>query len=129
VKTQILTIVAFILSTAATAGSSLKLEGTCTGTSSTGSAISFSYYSSFDGCKKISDAAITFTSGIVGHFKGERSFTDSQDIYVLSSGYKLIYANSTGNTSGSLTYPVDSGRKMETISTQCKIRDYEYQDC
>lgn len=107
----------------------MKIEGTCAGTLSDGSAVSYTYYSNFDGCRKISKAAISFTAGIEGLFTGKRSFTDSQDIYELNGGYKLIFANSTGNTSGSLTYPVGSGRKMETVNIQCQARDYEYQDC
>jgi hypothetical protein len=58
-----------------------------------------------------------------GIFKGKRSFTDTQDIYDLSGGHKLIFKNSTGNTSGTINYA------DKTLPVRCEVRDYEYADC
>jgi hypothetical protein len=129
VKTLILATLTLSICSASYAGTSMKIEGSCTGTLSDGSAVSYTYYSNFNGCRKVIRAAVSFTSGIEGLFTGKRSFTDSQDIYVLNGGYKLIFANSTGNTSGSLSYPVGSSRKIQKATMQCEVRDYEYSDC
>jgi hypothetical protein len=123
VKFLVLPLLTFILSIPAIAADSNKIEGSCTGNLSNGTTISYSYYSDYDGCKKISSAAVSFTAGLKGYFKGTRSFTESQDIYTLNDKYKLMFNNSTGNTSGILVTP------SETVKVQCKIRDYEYPDC
>lgn len=109
-------------------GSSLKIEGTCSGKLADGSDISYTYYSNFNGCKKKSVAAVNFTSGIEGLFTGTRSFTRSSDIYAFN-GYKLIFANSTGNTTGKLNYKDIETNKTKTVTLQCEVRDYEYNDC
>jgi len=123
VKTLLLLTLAFILAPAAYAGTSMKVEGTCTGTILSRMTISFTYYSNFEGCTKVSDAALSFTKGLEGLFTGKRRFTTTQDIYTLSGGHNLTFANSTGNTSANLTY------QGETVRVQCQVRDYEYEDC
>lgn len=122
-RIYILTILSLILCTQSALAESMKLEGSCTGNLSNGTVISYSYYSNYDGCKKVSRASVSFTAGIKGVYKGKRSFTDSQDVYALHGGYKLIFANSSGNTTGILVKP------GETVKVQCKVRDYEYPEC
>jgi len=123
-KSLFITTVALLLSLPLAAGTSMKIEGTCTGKLLNGKAVSFTYYSNFDGCQSTSQAAVSFNKGFEGLFTGTRSFTDTQDIYKLNSGFKLIFANSTGNTSGTLFYPL-----KKKIKVQCEVRDYEYGDC
>lgn len=106
----------------------MKVEGSCSGKLNDGTEVSYTYYSNYDGCKKVSSAAVNFNSGIEGLFTGKRSFTRSSDIYTFND-YKLIFANSTGNTSGKLTYKDFETSKRKTISVQCEVRDYEYADC
>lgn len=109
-------------------GSSMKIEGSCTGTLADGTAVSFTYYSDFNGCQDVSKSAVTFTSGIEGLFTGERTFTETKDIHTYSQ-YKLSFANSTGNTQGVLRYTDAQGSK-QTTQVQCDVRDYEYaEDC
>lgn len=108
-------------------GTSMKLEGSCSGTMADGTAVSLNYYSDFDGCKDVSKAAVTFTSGIEGLFTGKRTFTDSKDNYSFPE-QRLSFANSTGNTSGTLKATNAQG-ESETVNLQCDVRDYEYADC
>ncbi|MBA2404772.1 MAG: hypothetical protein H0V66_08375 [Bdellovibrionales bacterium] len=119
------------LCSSAFAGTNMKIEGSCSGKLADGTAVSYTYYSNFDGCKKASNAAISFSSGFEGLFTGKRSFTSKSDIYNLNSGYKLRFANSTGNTSGRLTYADYSTgvKKTKTVQMQCEVRDYEYGEC
>lgn len=120
-KTLILATI--LVSLSAQAVSSLKIEGSCFGNLPSGGSFSYTYYSNFDGCRKVSRASLKFTSGMKGIFKGKRSFTDTQDIYDLSGGHKLIFKNSTGNTSGTINYA------DKTLPVRCEVRDYEYADC
>jgi hypothetical protein len=123
-KPLLLLFYVFLLGSTAYASSPMKIEGSCKGTLINGTQVSYKYFSNFDGCKKISQASVSFTSGLQGRFKGKRSFTETQDIYDMKGGYKLIFNNSTGNTSGTLLYP-----KNQSVTTQCEVRDYEYSDC
>lgn len=121
-KTLIISLITLTSLSLAHAGSSLKLEGSCSGKLADGTEVSYSYYSNFNGCKKTSVAAVIFTNGIEGLYTGTRSFTKSSDIYTFNA-YKLIFANSTGNTTGKLIY------KKKTAKLSCEVRDYEYSDC
>lgn len=107
--------------------SAMKYEGSCSGHLADGTAIALNYYSDFDGCKDTSRSAITFTAGIEGLFTGQRSFTDTKDIYSFSE-QRLTFANSTGNTSGKLVIR-NAHDEMETVQLQCDVRDYTYADC
>ena len=120
-KTLILATI--LISLSAQSASTLKIEGSCIGNLPSGGAFSFTYYSNFDGCQKVSRATLKFTSGMKGVFKGKRSFTEAQDIYNLSGGHKLIFKNSTGNTTGTIIYA------DQTLPVRCEVRDYEYADC
>lgn len=113
--------------TNATVGSSLKVEGSCSGTLNDGSPVSFTYYSDFDGCKNVSKSAITFTSGIEGLFTGSRSFKLNKDIYNFPA-HKVTFENSTGNTSGTFEYR-DADKSLQNVELACTVRDYEYADC
>lgn len=106
----------------------MKIEGTCTGRLKNNTPVNFSYYSDFDGCKNKSNGAISFNGDDdKGLRTGERTFKNSQDIYNFND-VKLAFADSTGNTSGVLTYK-DEERKSQKVEVQCEIRDYEYADC
>ncbi len=112
----------------AVAGTSMKVEGSCSGTLSNGQAVSYTYYSNFNGCKSSASGAVSFKKGLEGLHTGTRSFTDSSDIYNLGS-YKLTFANSTGNTTGKLTYKDPSTGATKTAKMTCSVRDYEYSEC
>ena len=84
--------------------------------------------SNFNGCKKVSTSAVSFQSGLDGLSTGTRSFTDSSDNYVFNS-YKLSFANSTGNTTGKLSYKDESTGRIKSVKVSCDVRDYEYTDC
>ena len=107
-------------------GSSMKIEGSCSGTLADGTAVSFTYYSDFDGLKDLSKSAITFSEGLEGLHTGIRSFKGDEDIYRFL-GYKLILANSTGNTSAQFTYPDENGIS-QSVEVPCDIRDYTYEE-
>lgn len=131
-KQLFLTLLAFLIlnlmsNANAAVGSSLKTEGSCSGTLHDGTPVSFTYYSNFNGCRKVSKSAITFTSGIEGLFTGSRTFKGGRDVYSFPK-HGLSFADSTGNTSGRLTYK-DETKTRHVIEVQCEIRDYEYSDC
>lgn len=111
----------------AAVGSSLKTEGSCSGALLDGTPVSLNYYSDFNGCKKVSKSAVTFTSGIEGLFTGSRTFKANKDIYNFPK-HKLTFADSTGNTSGRLQYR-DANNERQTVELSCEVRDYEYTDC
>lgn len=123
---KIFAILISLLSLSAWSGSSMKLEGSCTGTLKNKAPVAFTYYSNFDGCKNTSSAAITYTAGIEGLFTGTRSFKNNQDHYSFPKN-TLSFPDSTGNISGTLKY--FDGRATQTIKVQCEVRDYEYGDC
>lgn len=104
-------------------GSSMKLEGTCTGTLADGSAVSFNYYSDFNGCGYKSKSAVTFTSGIEGLFTGKRVLGE-KDVHTYPQ-HRLTFANSTGNTEGTLHY-TDAQGARQSVQVLCDVRDYEY---
>ena len=131
-KQLFLTLLAFLIlnlmsNANAAVGSSLKMEGSCSGILHDGTPVSFTYYSNFNGCRKVSKSAITFTSGIEGLFTGSRTFKEGRDVYNFPK-HGLSFADSTGNTFGRLTYK-DETKTRHVIEVQCKIRDYEYSDC
>ncbi len=111
----------------ASAGSSLKLEGTCQGKLKDGSPVAFRYYSNFNGCVNVSKGGVTFTKGLEGLLTGTRSFQDGKDIYSFPS-HRITFADSTGNTSGKFRYKDDHG-VFHTVTVTCEIRDYEYSEC
>lgn len=111
----------------AASGSSLKTEGNCTGNLNDGTPVSFTYYSDFNGCKNTSKSAISFHSGIDGLLTGSRSIKGSKDYYNFPR-HDLTFANSTGNTSGTLGYR-DENNQRHVIKVQCEVRDYEYSEC
>lgn len=107
-------------------GSSMKVEGSCSGTLADGTAVSFVYYSDFDGLQDVSKSAITFSEGLEGLHTGTRSFKGNNDIYRFP-GYKLTLSNSTGNTSARLTYK-DMNDITQSVDVPCEIRDYTYEE-
>ncbi|WPU66853.1 hypothetical protein [Peredibacter starrii] len=110
------------------AGTNMKVEGTCTGQLKNGQPVSISYYSDFDGCKAKSNGAISFNGEENSGLRtGERSFKNDKDLYDFDD-VKLVFANSTGNTTGSLTYS-DENNQTQHVELQCEVRDYEYMDC
>lgn len=127
-KTLILSLASFFIFSQAMAGSSLKVEGSCSGKLLDGSDVSYTYYSNFNGCKKVSTAGISFQDGKEGMYTGTRSFTTSSDNYTFNS-YKLSFKNSTGNTTGKFIYKDARTGKTKTVTLQCEVRDYEYGDC
>lgn len=126
VKKLIFSFLSLILSSQVFSAS-MKLEGSCSGTLQNGTAVTFDYYSDFDGCKEKSQAALSLTSGMEGLHTGHRSFQNAQDIYSFAQ-IKLTFKDSTGNTSGSFRY-LDEANTYKTIQVQCEIRDYEYGEC
>jgi hypothetical protein len=111
----------------AAAGSALKIEGSCSGNLADGTPVSFTYYSDFNGCKKVSKGAVTFINGIEGLFTGSRSFKGSSDYYNFPK-HDITLANSTGNSSAKFGYR-DASNVRHTVEVQCEVRDYEYGDC
>lgn len=106
----------------------MKEEGSCTGKLRNGTPVSYTYYSNFNGCKSVSTSAVQFSSGFEGLLTGTRSFSETSDNYTFNS-FKLSFANSTGNTTGKLTYKDPSTGYTKTVTLQCEVRDYEYSDC
>lgn len=135
-KTIMLSLICFFSSTLF-AGTAMKLEGTCHGTLKNRTSVSFNYYSSFNGCRDKSSAAISFTSGIdSGLYTGTRNL-GTNDVYSFNVKearqkskelVRLTFANSTGNTGGTLRY-IDDNSKLQSIKVRCEIRDYEYGEC
>jgi hypothetical protein len=111
----------------AATGSIQKIEGSCNGGLVNGTPVSFTYYSDYNGCQKISKSAVTFTSGFEGLFTGNRKFKNGKDLYSFPK-HGLSFANSTGNTSGELRY-TDEANTRQVITVQCEVRDYEYSEC
>lgn len=110
------------------AAEALKIEGTCTGTTSDGVTVGITYYSDFDGCKAKSKAAISFTQGQEGLYTGQRKFVGNSDLYNFGQT-TLRFANSTGNTSGVLKLLNPATGAKESVQLTCEVRDYEYMDC
>lgn len=108
---------------AADSGSAMKLEGSCTGNLADGTAVSFNYYSDYNGCIDTSKSAVTFTSGIEGLFTGERKLGE-KDVHTYPQ-HRLSFANSTGNTEGTLHY-TDAQGARQSVKVLCDVRDYEY---
>lgn len=124
---------AVVLFTLNAGAATMKMEGQCSGTLKDGTAVSYTYYSNFDGCKNRSRAAVTFHEGLaLDLHTGVRSFSNGKDIYKFKQDKKevvrLTFADSTGNTSGELTYTDTEGEK-QTVELSCMIRDYSYGDC
>lgn len=108
-------------------GSSLKVEGSCSGTLKDGTAVRFEYFSDFDGCKASRRSALRYKRGMEGLLTGTRRFQGNRDVHTYPQ-HKLSFKNSTGNTSGLFTYRDENGRN-QTITVKCLIRDYEYDEC
>lgn len=104
-------------------GATMKLEGTCAGNLADGTAVSFNYYSDFNGCKIDSKSAVTFSSGIEGLYTGKRTL-GAEDVHSYPE-HRLSFANSTGNTEGTLQY-TDRQGSQQKVKVQCDVRDYEY---
>ena len=117
----------FTLNAMGRVGSVQKIEGSCTGSLVDGTSVSFTYYSNFDGCKKVSKCSLAFHSGIEGLITGSRSFPGNKDYYNFRRN-DLTLLNSTGNTSAQFGYR-DSNNARHVISVQCEVRDYTYEDC
>lgn len=111
---------------AAQASTSMNYEGSCNGTLANNAPISFKYYSDFDGCKEKSTAAISYNDA--GEDRGLVTGTRTlkvKDIYNFA-GNKLTFENSTGNTSGSLSYQNEETGEREEVIVQCEVREYSY---
>lgn len=106
---------------------SLKFEGSCSGKMLDGTVVNFDYYSNFDGCREKSKAALSYRLGRDGVITGTRSFTDELDTYDFGRT-RLVFANSTGNTSGTYEY-TDKKGKLLRVELSCEVRDYEYGEC
>lgn len=124
---------AVVLFTLNAEAATMKFEGQCSGTLKDGTPVSYTYYSNFDGCKNRSRAAVTFHEGLaLDLHTGVRSFSNGKDIYSFKQDKKevvrLTFADSTGNTSGALTYTDLEGEK-QTVELSCMVRDYSYGDC
>lgn len=105
----------------------MNLEGSCAGTLKDGSPVAFQYYSNFDGCKKVSKAAISYHYGQDGMVTGTRRFTDADDIYAFGKT-RVVFKNSTGNTTGRYEY-VDQKGSRQSVVLDCDVRDYHYGEC
>lgn len=129
-KSLILTVFAFttltISNVSAAVGTTLKVEGSCSGTLRDGTSVNFTYYSNFNGCRKVNKAALSLNAAET-LLTGSRSFKNNQDIYVFPA-HQLTFADSTGNTSAKLLYTDGRGVKR-TVTVSCEVRDYEYSDC
>jgi hypothetical protein len=118
------------------AGGEQKLEGKCSGQLENGSQVGFSYFSDYEGCQGNISSSIKFSSASgLGNHKGNRTFENNKDIYLFKSGrrntqkiYQLTFEDSTGNISGVLDYSDLKGNR-HSITVQCVIRDYEYEEC
>lgn len=104
----------------------MKIEGNCKGSLADGTAVSFIYFSDFDGLKDASHAALTFSAGAEGLLLGQRLFQNDRDIYSFNQ-HQLVFPDSTGNTSGVFSY-TDENNKKQTVQLQCDVRDYTYED-
>lgn len=105
----------------------MKMEGSCSGKLANGAPVSFDYFSNFNGCRNSARAAIAYRESAERMQTGLRSFTASSDIFTFGKT-RLVFANSTGNTSGKFSY-IDSRGKRRTVVLQCDVRDYEYGEC
>ena len=123
---KIIALIISLASLSAWSGTTMNLEGKCSGTLRDGSSVSFTYYSNFNGCTSKATAALTYTKGMEGLLTGTRSFTDEKDYYLFPQT-SVTFANSTGNTSGTFKY--FDGRYTKSVKVQCDVRDYEYSDC
>ncbi len=122
-----------LVSMSALAGTTMNLEGTCSGTEVNQTPITVTYYSNFDGCRNTSRAAISHDRGAGSSLMtGTRSLRNGKDTYRFTSGareiLRLTFADSTGNTSGELRYRDENG-KFQSVTLQCEVRDYEYAEC
>lgn len=129
----------FLLSIVSLANASQeqKLEGRCSGPLEDGTQVEFSYYSDFDGCQGNIASSIKFSkeSGL-GYHVGSRTFENHKDIYSFKGEktntpqevYRLTFEDSTGNVTGVLDYFDLQGAK-QSITIQCEILDFEYEDC
>lgn len=107
---------------------SLNFEGSCSGKYADGKPIAFKYYSNFNGCQDSARAGISYEKGrSEGMVTGSRSFTETSDIYKFGKT-RLIFANSTGNTTGKYLYTDKNGERQK-VTLQCNVRDYHYADC
>ena len=106
---------------------SMKIEGSCSGQLADGTPVAFQYYSNFNGCKNDASAGISFDQGRDDMVTGKRKLTDNSDTYTFGKT-NLIFANSTGNTSGKYRYTDGQGGRR-TTTLQCEVRDYEYAEC
>lgn len=119
----------------ASAHADMKIEGSCKGQHE-GGEISFTYYSTFNGCVNKSKASVTFTSDQSEDLKGTRSIANGLDSYSfkmmkggqLKTVYWLVFADSTGNTHGDFKYR-DSSGNLASVRLECAVYDYEYSDC
>lgn len=123
---SIITVLVIFFSTSSFS-SAMKREGNCAGKLANGSPIAFQYYSSFDGCKNSAKAAISFDHGRDGMVTGKRSLSERSDSYAFGK-IALVFANSTGNTSGKYRY-IDRRGDKRSVTLQCDVRDYEYGEC
>lgn len=111
-------------------GSALKIEGTCSGILDSGAKVNLTYYSNFDGCKKVSASAISLGQEL---YTGTRQFVSSKDIHSVKNSKNkeilaLRFANSTGNTSAIFKY-LDERGVARVVPVQCEVRDYSYGEC
>lgn len=130
---SLISLLTFFFALTASAGTAMKIEGSCSGNLQDGTAVSFTYYSNFDGCREKSSAAVSFSQGMGGSlYTGKRAFIGNRDVYSFKVNNKemvrLSFADSTGNTGGKMRY-VDMDGKRKSIAVTCEIRDYEYAEC
>lgn len=112
----------------AQAESEMKMEGRCNGTMASGTQVTFTYYSDFNGCQQNINAAIKFGPDFGSrYYKGKRAFENSQDIYTVDT-YRVTFKDSTGNLGGIYSY-LDVAGQRQSIPVECSILDYEYDEC
>jgi hypothetical protein len=116
-------------------GTTMKVEGSCSGTLDDKTQVTLTYFSNFNGCSNTSSSAISLNSPSLGQglYTGTRSIAGSQDIHSVKDGKKkeilaLRFANSTGNTSAVFKY-LDQNGVARVVTVQCNVRDYEYGEC
>ncbi len=112
--------------TTAESSTSMNYQGSCHGTLANNAPISFKYYSDFDGCKEKSAAAISYNDAGEdrGLVTGTRTLK-SRDVYNFA-GNRLSFENSTGITSGTLSYLNEESGEREEVIVQCEVREYSY---
>ncbi len=134
---RIATILFLSLVSSMAIASEMKLEGSCKGVEADGTKVNFTYFSGFNGCHNKSEAAITFAEDTsqTGLFTGTRVIQNGEDKYSFTRTNQknkpsiwLVFADSTGNTQGVFKRKSATG-KISSVTLECEILQYEYEEC